>query len=171
MNRFKVWIAVLTPLLLLASVFLVATVYASSSIKGKSASSYVTGPPVFDGPPTEIKGKLVVTGAVPITSVGTLVGPSSIEFKCVLGTAGKPNKCTGKQIFGPGTFAGKSGTFEAKLKWTAGGSAAFTDGKYWLIKGSGTDELEGLKQFNGIFQRDETAGGVGGIISGKYKID
>ncbi len=35
---------------------------------------------------------------------------------------------------------------------------AFTDGQFRLVSGSGTGELENLVKWDGIFQRDETAG-------------
>ncbi|MEE8465586.1 MAG: DUF3224 domain-containing protein [Dehalococcoidia bacterium] len=141
---------------------------ASSLFDRKGASPYVVlGPPVFSGPPTEANGVTTVAGVVELETTGTQVGPSAIDFTCVVGADGAPNQCEGVLTF-EGTFAGRSGSFLLNLEWIASGDAAFTDGTFKLISGSATGDLVDLVKWEGFMQRDETAG-PNGIISGAYR--
>jgi hypothetical protein len=133
----------------------------------RGASPYVVlGPPVFSGPPATVNGVTTVAGVVELETMGTQVGPSSIDFTYVVGADGAPNQCEGVLTF-EGTFTGNSGSFLLDLEWTASGDAAFTDGTFKLIDGSATGDLKDLVKWEGMMQRDETAG-PNGIISGVY---
>jgi len=156
-------------LMLLASLLLVSVVYAKSKSQQGAGPYLVTEDPVLSGPPTVVNGKTIIAGTVSnVGALGTIVGTFAINFTCVLGVDGKPNKCEGVQTI-TGTVDGSAaGTFQNALKWTAGGDAAFTDGKFKLIKGSGTGGLVNLDKFKGTFQRDEDAG-PNGIYSGDFR--
>ena len=170
MKRFKFPILILTPLLLV-SLLMVGVIYASSGDKMAAGPYMVTEPSVLAGPPTQQGDDMVITASISnIEASGTIDGTFRIDFTCVLGVDGAPNKCEGVQLV-TGTVDGSAlGTFQNALKWTAAGDAAFTDGKFNLIAGIGTGGLADLVKFEGIFQRDEAAG-LHGIYSGKFRFE
>ena len=142
----------------------------SSLFEHRGAYFYtVLGPPVFAGPPVEENGLTTVAGIVEIETNGTAVGHAVIDFTCVVGANGASNQCQGIESF-EGTFNGKAGSYKTNLEWTAAGDAAFTAGVFELVSGSGTGELEDLVKWEGVFQRDETAG-LNGIVFGVFRFD
>ena len=169
MKRFKFPILILTPLLLI-SLLMVSVIYASSPDKMAAGPYMVTEPSVLAGPPVQQGDDMVITASISnIEASGTIDGTFKIDFTCVLGKNGAPNNCEGIQTI-TGTVDGSApGTFQNTLKWTAGGDADFTDGRFDLIQGSGTGGLAGLVKFQGIFQRDGQRDNPWGIYSGKFR--
>ena len=170
MKKFKFPILILTPLMLLVPLLLATVVFADSAYQKGAGPYLVTEPPIITGS-TQQGGHTIITGIVPsIQFLGTIVATHVVDFTCVLGADGAPNKCKAIQTI-TGTVDGSApGSFQNALKWTAGGDAAFTHGTFNMIPGSGTGGLADLDEFIGIFQRDEAAG-LNGIYSGKFRFD